>query len=337
MYANRLIFKTSDSDEVYYLNDTVFVKFNSMRNTLSNSVLNGALRNDLRFVFNHHLSQEAIDYLESHDLLNYLISHCKNLDLDYSKSSGLVTLAKMKNLSIVTKKYRALEVTALTTAGVRVNACCAGDKASYYEEDGVFHPGTINSIILINSRLSDSTLAEAFMTACEAKSVALNDLRIPSQFSNRFATGTGTDGLIIASNLDSVNLITNAGKHSKLGELIAKSVIESVHEAIKKQVWISGRSQSNVLVRLNRYKLDINEFYEGLSEDKHEFISMLKIDSQKSENVAIASSVLNLFDEVSLGLIEKEAAYNLAVSISDSCESYPVKKLLDFWISSFFK
>jgi adenosylcobinamide amidohydrolase len=103
---------------------------------------------------------------------------------------------------------------------------------------------------------------EAFMTATEAKTVALNNLRIPSQYSNGYATGTGTDGLCIFSNLESDNTLTNAGKHSKLGEMIGNCVIESIQKAIKKQVWITKKSQSNVLVRLNRHTLDVNEFYD---------------------------------------------------------------------------
>ena len=111
------------------------------------------------------------------------------------------------------------------------------------------------------------TLLEAFMTATEAKTVALNDLKIPSQYSNGYATGTGTDGLCVFSNLESDNALTNAGKHSKLGELIGKCVIESIIKAVRKQVWISPKSQSNALVRLNRYSLDINEFYDSLDCD----------------------------------------------------------------------
>jgi adenosylcobinamide amidohydrolase len=337
MYNNRLIFKTSTSDELYYLKDSIFIKFNHKRNVLSNSVLNGGLRNDLEFVFNHHLSQENIDYLENHDLYAYLVDLCNKYNFNPLKSSGLVTLALMKNLSVVTKKFRNLEVTAITTAGVRVNAVCAGDNASFYEEDGQFKAGTINIILLINSRLDDNVLAEAFMVASEAKSVALNTLKIPSQFSNNFATGTGTDGLIVASNLDSDNLMTNASKHSKLGELIAKSIIESIHVAIKKQVWITHSSQSHVLVRLNRYKLDINEFYDSLNQDKHAFISGLQIDSRKDENVAIATSILNLFDEVHQGLLDKDVALKLSNLILSGCDSYYVKKILEYWIDNFLK
>ena len=335
MYNNRIIFKTSSLDEVYYLKDSIFVKFNSKRNTISNSILNGGINNNLKYLFNHHLSQETLDYLENHDLKEYLIKHCSDLNFDSKLSCGLVTLALMKNLSIVTKKLHDLEVTAITTAGVRVTAVRAGDDSSYWEENGEFHAGTINTILLINSKLSQSTLVEAFMTASEAKTVALNSLKIPSQFSNGFATGTGTDGLTIASNLDSSNLLTNAGKHSKLGELIAKSIVESIHVAIKKQVWITSSSQSNVLVLLNRYKLDINEFYDSINQDKHSFISQLKFDSKIPENIAVTTSVLNLMDDVENGIIAKDVAHNLANSLLEYCVGCTVKKLLSYWINYF--
>ena len=121
----------------------------------------------------------------------------------------------MKNVGIVTENYKDIEVIAITTAGVRTNAVRAGDPGTFYEENGKF--GTINTIILTNVNLDYETLLEAFMTATEAKTVALNDLKIPSQYSNGYATGTGTDGLCIFSNLESYNTLTNAGKHSKLG------------------------------------------------------------------------------------------------------------------------
>ena len=333
MYSNRIIFKTSLGDEVYYLKDTIFVKFNVKRNGISTSKLNGGFSSGFTSVFNHHLSQENIDYLENHDVCEYLINHCKTLGVDYATSSGLTTLAEMNHVSIVTKSYRRLEVTALTTAGVRTNAVKAGDPSSFYEENGKF--GTINTIILINANLGYETLLDAFMTATEAKTVALDDLKIPSQYSNGYATGTGTDGLCIFSNLESRNVLTNAGKHSKLGELIGQCVIESVKKAIKKQVWISPKSQSNALVRLNRYTLDINEFYDALDYDKEEFIRLLQKEMKKQDNVTIASSVLNLIDEVECGLIRKENALMLSSMMIENCDSYPIRKLLEFWIDYF--
>lgn len=333
MYSNRLIFKTSLDDEIYYLKDTVFIKFNVMRNGISTSKLNGGFSSNFKGVFNHHLSQENIDYLEKHDVCDYLIQHCSSLKIDSNHVTGLVTLALMENVSIVTKTYEDLEVTAITTAGVRTNAVRAGDNGEFHERNGKF--GTINTIILINANLAYETLLESFMTATEAKTVALNDLKIPSQYSNGYATGTGTDGLCVFSNLESDNVLTNAGKHSKLGEFIAVCVIESVKKAIKKQVWISEKSQSNALVRLNRYALDINAFYDSMDCDKEEFIKLLQKDMKKQDNVVITASVLNLIDEVECNLIKKEEALILLDEITEKCNSYPIKKLLNYWIGHF--
>ena len=335
MYSNRLIFKTSLDDEIFYLKDTILINFTVNRNGVSTSQLNSGTNDLYKAVFNQHLSQEKIDYLVDHDVCEYLINECNNLNIDSEFATGLVTLAEMKNVSIVTKAFKGTEVTAVVTAGVRTNATRAGDPSSYWEENGKFHFGTINIILLTNVCLDKSTLLEAFMTATEAKTVALNDLRIPSQYSNGFATGTGTDGLAIFSNTDSENKLTNAGKHSKLGELIANSVIEAIPKAISKQVWITNKSQSNALVRLNRYKLNINEFYDSQDNDKFEFIKQLCIDAKNPDNVAITSSILNLMDEVNLGLIEKDNAYDLAIMIKENCSSLPVKELLEYWIAYF--
>ena len=335
MYSNRLIFKTSTDDEVFYLKDTILINFKVKRNGLSTSELNSGVHDFYKAVFNQHLSQEKIDYLVDHDVCDYLVNECGQLNVDCEYSTGLITLAEMKNVSIVTKTFRNMEVTAISTAGVRTNASRAGDPASYWEENGEFHFGTINIIILTNVCLDTPTLTQAFMTATEAKSVALSNLRIPSQYSNGFATGTGTDGVAIFSNADSDNRLTNAGKHSKLGELIGNAVIESVTRAIGKQVWITNNSQSNALVRLNRYNLDINEFYDNLDFDKFEFIKQLRMDARIQRNVAITTSILNLIDEVNDNLIKKEDAYELAIKIKEECNSYPIKTLLEYWINYF--
>ncbi|MBQ9160588.1 MAG: adenosylcobinamide amidohydrolase [Methanobrevibacter sp.] len=335
---HRLIFKTSLGDEVFYLKDTILINFNHKSNGISSSELNGGVRDDYQSVFNQHLSQEKIDYLENGNLYEYLINECSAFGIDPEYSTGLVTLAKMNNVSIVTKTFRNVEVTVISTAGVRTNASRAGDDSSYWQENGEYHFGTINIILLINACLNEKTLTEAFMTATEAKTVALNNLRIPSQYSNGYATGTGTDGICIFSNVDSKNLLTNAGKHSKLGELIGNAVIESVTKAIGKQVWITKKSQSNVLVRLNRYSLDINEFYDNLDCDKDYFIRCLQKEMKKQDNVAVTSSVLNLIDEVNDGLINKNDALTLANKlIKENCNSYPIKELLQYWINYFIR
>lgn len=106
MYSNRLIFKTSIDDKVFYLKDTVLVTFKHNRNGISSSQLNGGTCDLYKSVFNQHLSQDRIDYLENHDVCDYLINECKLMDIDSNFSTGLITLAEMNNLSIVSKKYK---------------------------------------------------------------------------------------------------------------------------------------------------------------------------------------------------------------------------------------
>ena len=337
MQTKRLIFKNSTGDRAYIYENSIIVEFGVCRNGISTSELNGGYKKNFKIAFNHYLSQENIDFLENHSIKDYLIRQSGILGIDSKFTTGLLTSAQMENACVVTKQYRNLEVSAITTAGVRVNASRAGDSASYYEENGDFQfdVGTINVIILTNVCLGPGTLANGLVTATEAKTVALSNLRIPSQFSNGFATGTGTDGIAIFSNSESDNMLSNAGKHSKLGELIAKCVIESISEAIKRQVWITKESQCSVLARLRRYDLDINEFYDDI-DNKEEFVKSLQVAARKQENVALTTSVLHLIDEVENNLLDKKIAYSLANSIlENNCDDFCIQKLLTFWINKF--
>lgn len=337
MQTKRLIFKNSTGDRAYIYENSIVVEFGVCRNGISTSELNGGYKKNFKTAFNHYLSQENIDFLENHSIKDYLIRQSGILGIDPKFTTSLLTSAQMENACVVTKQYRNLEVSAITTAGVRVNASRAGDSASYYEENGDFQfdVGTINVIILTNVCLEPGTLANGLVTATEAKTVALSNLRIPSQFSNGFATGTGTDGIAIFSNSESDNILSNAGKHSKLGELIANCVIESISEAIKRQVWITKESQCSVLARLRRYDLDINEFYEDI-DNKEEFVKSLQVAARKQENVALTTSVLHLIDEVENNLLDKKIAYSLANSIlENNCDDFCIQKLLTFWINKF--
>ena len=347
----ELIFETCNGDEVFRDESNVVVRFAQKRNGIVTSWINAGYREDLEAVFNHQLSQETLDGEESEEIeiSDYLkgLSHelAVSLDLDENRISGLVTSAKMTNVGISTERFRKLEVTAISTAGTNVNAGSAGDPASYYEEnghfdlninqsdggqvvgdddDGVFpeKPGTINSIILINACLDESSILLAEMTAVEAKTVALRDLMIPSCYSNEVATGTGTDGIAIFSNMESENHVEIAGKHSKLGEMIAKTVIDSIKIALEKQIWLTPSYQSNALVRLERYRTDLDDFYNdylGLDEcQKQEFIkSLIEVD-KNPELIGYVSLVLSILDQFRSGLISKNAASVVIGSLFDN-------------------
>ena len=353
----KLISNTIDGDEIYLNHDSIVVKFAGKKNGIVSSWLNGGYREDLSAVFNHQLSQENIDEYDDGGILGFLEKLSQyfydELDLQNDKLSGLVTSAQIDKYSIAIERYKDIEVLAITTAGARVNAVSAGDVASYYELNGEYDfdlnsddcdsnlnsddcdsnlnsneinpnkPGTINTIILINSKLDESSLLLAEMVAVEAKAVALRDLMVSSNYSSEIATGTGTDGIAIFSNLESEGFIENVSKHAKIGEMIGKAVIRSVKDALAELQWLTPSYQLNALVRLDRFKMSLDEFYDEVvdandEDEKKEFIlSLIKV-SRNPELVGYVSLIIHIIDQYRVGLLSEKAALKVSYSILDS-------------------
>ena len=360
-----LLLKTSDGDEILKNSDTILVKFGPKRNGIVSSWLNGGYSEDLSAVFNHQLSQENIDKYGDGGILDFLKDLSTDfydcLDLRSKKLSGLITSADMDHYSIACEKYRDIEVIAISTAGVRVNAVSAGDIASYYEINGEYDfdmdnnnkdiyqnpnkPGTINTILLINSKLDESSLLLAEMIAVEAKAVALRELMTSSNYSNEIATGTGTDGIAIFSNMDSKNTIENVSKHAKIGELIGKAVIASIKESLAKLQWLTPSYQLNALIRLDRFQYNLEDFYKNYlpnfikmedEKDKRNFIISLIEVSKNPELVANVSLIIHLIDQYRVGLLSKKTVLKVSDSILDHQlnrnEWYSMKLLLKYII-----
>ncbi len=370
----ELIMKTSDGDEILKNSDTVLVRFGPKRNGIVTSWLNGGYNENLSAVFNHQLSQKNIDKYGDGGILDFLkdlsTDFYNDLDLRSDKLSGLITSADMNSYSIACEKYRDIEVIAITTAGARVNAVSAGDLSSYYEINADYRydleedennnqnnnqrnnqnpnkPGTINTILLINTKLDESSLLLAEMIAVEAKAVALRDLMVSSNYSNEIATGTGTDGIAIFANLDSENFTDNVSKHAKIGELIGKVVIDSIKEALAKLQWLTPSYQLNALVRLDRFQYNLDDFYNDYlpshmkmdgEEDKREFIVSLIRISKNPELVSYVSLIIHLLDQYRYGLLSKKTVLKASNSILgnqlDKDEWISMKLLLDYIIKT---
>lgn len=165
-------------------------------------------------------------------------------------SCFLFTGADMGNLSVQKAEYRGMTVYALVTAGVETNAVrMSVDQGQFYE------PGTINVILMTNMKLTPRAMVRGIISATEAKTAAMQDMDVRSCASPREsqATGTGTDEVLIVEGRGGVP-IDNAGGHSKLGELIARTVYDGVKEAVYRQNDI--KVQRNVIRRLKERHLD---------------------------------------------------------------------------------
>ncbi len=146
----------------------------------------------------------------------------------------MATAVDMDNIAIKTKIHEPFTITALVTAGARTNALRTGlDEGRYIE--GEESKGTVNILILTNTRLTDGAMARAIVTATEAKTAAFEDLKVPSSYTkNAQATGTGTDTVTVVSGTGGPK-VTYTGGHSKIGELIGKAVYEATMKALEKQ------------------------------------------------------------------------------------------------------
>ncbi|NPE29265.1 adenosylcobinamide amidohydrolase [Methanococcoides sp. SA1] len=320
----KILYETSGKEVVYLQDSSLFVELPEGRKTLSTSWLNGGYHNNIEHVLNHTIDNRShgTSDLEGGNVEEYLKIVAKRLGLEPEKASGMLTTANMDNAVIVSDSFRGLEVTAIVTGGVEVNGGRAGDEASYYQEDERFEPvgGTINAILLIGADLPEYALTRAMMTATEAKTAALQQLMAPSRYSSGMATGTGTDMMIIVADSTSPIKLTDAGKHSKLGELIGKCMIEAVVRSIGMQSGITPITQRDMLVRLERFNVDEAMYWKVASTLEGEnkkpiFIEKLRRVAKDPTLVSLTASMLHIIDEVSWGLIPENAGRKAAFAI----------------------
>lgn len=326
--AIHLIHETSTGEKVLRYRKSIVIQLPGKRNTLTASWINGGYREDIQAIFNHQLNQKELDYLEKGSVQGFMKKLAENLSLDPDKTSGFLTVADMANMAIVTETYREIEVTAIVTAGIEVNGGRAGDNASYYELNGKyeFRVGTINTILIINSNLSENTLLRSVLTAVEAKAVALQELMAPSKYSNGVATGSGTDNIAVISNMESENVLLTAGKHSKLGELIGKSLIKAIKQALSKQSNLNPKSQCDMLLRLERFGFNQENYWEHVkstykNQDKTNFMPILYHFSKNPVVVSLVASILHIVDEINWGLISEPVGKKTAIYLMKTLPS----------------
>lgn len=241
-------------------NQSIVARFAGRRRVLSDSPLLGGVREDLTAAFNFDckVDGKTPDRLLAPTYGAHLGKVAELLGLDPAHTTGLSTAADTQNAAVVTETCGNTAVTAIVTGGVAYNAGRAGDPACWDEAvEPLLAPpsGTINLLLFLSPNLPAGTLARALVTAVEAKAAALADLQVPSCAGSGVATGTGTDGAILISDMESPLTLTFAGKHCKLGELIGVAVRRAVKEALLLENGLSPASRTSVSARLRRFGL----------------------------------------------------------------------------------
>jgi len=301
----------------------IYARFLSPHRVLSTCRINGGLREDIKVVLNHQ-SCEPCNHMDAHakriitEPQAYLEQLCKPEGVDFKHCVCLGTAANMNYAAIHKKEFKDLWVLTIATGGVETNAGRAGDPASYYEKNGVSvhvdnsektpEPGTINIMIFINKTLSHGSMARAVVTATEAKTAVLQELAVNSRYSDGLATGTGTDQIAIASRLTDKPELTSAGKHTKLGELIGKTVKAAVGETLGLQNGLTPERQRSVKIHLERFGADKNKMIKGICSHLDDDMSKLIQDNFESIDrdpmiVASVAALVHLRDKAAHGIL----------------------------------
>lgn len=247
----------------------IICTFPSPRLVLSTSSYNGGyLMADA--VFNHRLNMFVSSErdLPGGCMEKYLAIMATECGLNSERSTGLLTSARMNCRGYSISTFNELIVEVVATAGVDKNAVRAGDAACYYESDGSYHPigGTINIIAFTNIGIPHGSMAKALLSITEAKTAALQELAVLSPLTQKPATGTGTDGVILVCNQKSPVICRDTGTQSKLGELFCTAVKAAVKQSLAAECDISPSGQGTVYQRMRRFDLLKNFTTEQITE-----------------------------------------------------------------------
>ena len=330
----------------------VVAELRTQAKVLSTCSVNGGFRTDVRHLVNHQ-SCEPVKHQERFALITglgpegYHHSVCAELDLAPTTTAVMGTAAAMQYLGLVTHTYGDLAITAIVTGGVTGNAGSAGDPAHFDEADGKWvrtapadaaakppgtHSGTINTLLLFSSPLSDSALARAVMTMTEAKTSALLELAIGSKSSWRLATGTGTDQYAIAAPVAGASSRTWTGKHTKAGELIGRAVREATLEALRWQNGLEPSYTRSLFHALGRFGLKEEEFKTQIAHHLDESQCQLLKDNwnpviYEPQSAAAAYALASVLDRTLAGTLSpataREALINQAALLAAGLAARP--------------
>lgn len=145
-----------------------------------------------------------------------------------SETIGMMTAVHVEDVAYKLLKADGFSVLVIVTAGVG-NAV---DASKSVEHSFELIPGTINTWIFINGKLTEEAFIQSVMTATEAKVKAMENLKVVDIVTGTIATGTSTDSILIAATQTGKEL-EFAGTITPLGKLISQGVFQCTTEAIE--------------------------------------------------------------------------------------------------------
>jgi len=350
--------------EIYRGEKIIYGRFSEPHLVISTCRVNGGIREDLSYVANHQACEPKPCSDKGHgkclavrDPEGYHRLVCEYHGLPPEETALLGTAANMTLAGLAQEEFSLpgtdrLLVFCVATAGVETNAGRAGDPAQVYEWEGRFlkvscednsppsdTQGTINIMLFINQELAPCALVRAVKMATEAKTTVLQELNVPSRYSSGLATGTGTDQIAVACRRTGQMPLRGAGKHVKLGELVARAVRQAVRQALARQNKCTPETIRYVPRLLERFGLGEETFFQALAHIlKDPLYSWLyKNRFAVLSDTLLVSQVLayiHLLDQAAWGIIPRETlgeALLLQAAAVTAALSGKMAKLPDYY------
>jgi iron complex transport system ATP-binding protein len=140
-------------------------------------------------------------------------------------SIGLMTAVDLSKTQVFAAHAAGVAIRALITVGVG-NASRAGSPTTY-------RPGTINTVLLVEGRLSDPAAVELVIVMSEAKAAALAEAGVRTT-RGEVATGTSTDAVaILWRRAGGDREIRHGGSATELGMAAARIVSTAIAEGTR--------------------------------------------------------------------------------------------------------
>ena len=206
--------------------DVVHVASEQPLTVLSSAVLGGDLR-AARHIINMHVDKAYACAQPEDDMRTFAM----RLGI-VGPFVGLMTAAWTENGGVAAEAREEITVAAVVTAGLG-NLTAAGLSEPPGAALNDASPGTINTILLIDAALTPAAMANAIITATEAKTLLLveRDLRTAE---GHLASGTSTDSVVVACT-GRGEPIRYSGPATSVGWLIAHTVRAALNESILKR------------------------------------------------------------------------------------------------------
>lgn len=328
-------------------NRAIAAIFDQPHTVLGTAMFGSGMRDDLHGVLNVQTCEsKGLDYLP---VMAYLrddaAQMAEGFGLDPGRVMTMGTAASMRchgkaEAWFEDEQCPRVGVITLATAGVEGNAGRAGDPTDWYEVNGEFfarspsptapaqadanapHPGagTINIMVCFSAPLHPTAFGRAIMTATEAKSAVLGEFFVGSLYSPTLSTGTGTDQIVVAAPTNGPYFLSGVGHHAVMGELLAKTVMAAVREALQHQNGMTPESRCDVLAQCSRFGLTRETLTQAAADrltpqQANHLADNLHAIIYDPVVVALAAAIGTAADQLRVGIIPQSVAGELATRL----------------------